>query len=843
MKAPLPPNEAERLETLRGHDVLDTPPESDFDDLTLLAAQICQAPIALISLVDENRQWFKSAIGVDAKETSRDFAFCAHAILYSDEVLEVRDALLDPRFADNPLVTADPHIRFYAGAPLVAPDGLALGTLCVIDREPRALSAEQKAALRALSRNVIAQLELRRTLRACREVKDQLKSLNETLEQKVEARTSELQREMQARNDSELKFRQLSENIQEVFWMTDPAKEKMLYISPAYEQIWGRTVQSLYDSPRNWLDAIHAEDRQRVLHASLTKQVDGLYDEEYRIVRPNGEIRWIHDKAYPIRDSAGTVYRIAGVAEDITEHKLIESELRLSEQKFARAFHDNPDPMAISDLDTGLISEINKSFTKLFGYTKEEAIGRTTIEFGLWLDEVSRSEVMSIIKSKGYLHNHEVRQRTKDGRILTLLATTTQLHSSGTTSLVVHFRDITERKLAEQAAQDQKARLNALVESAMDAIVSTDENQNIIIFNHSAERMFGYRATEIIGQPLDLLIPIQYREKHTKYVDKFGWTGITTRTMNMPGQTYGLRANGEEFPFEASISSVKVSGKTIYTAILRDITERKMAEQSIISSANRLGESQRLLKAIVEHIPVMVFLKRASDLRFELFNRAGEELLGYSRSDLLGKGNYDLWPKEQGDWFTAADRKVLASKEVTVIPEEPINTASGEVRYLSTWKIALRDEDGAPTHLLGISIDITERKQAETDLRIAATAFESQESLMITDPKGVILRVNKAFTETPDIRPRKYWARHPACSNLVATMPSSTVRCGRLSIDTGTWQGEIWDRRKNGEIYPKWLSISAVKGSRRGCYPLCRIPYRHHGAQGRRREDPASCVL
>lgn len=192
MKAPLPPNEAQRLETLRGYDVLDTPPESAFDDLTLLAAQICQVPIAVITLVDENRQWFKSIIGLNATETPREFAFCAHAILYSDKVLEVRDAQIDPRFADNPLVTADPHIRFYAGAPLVAPDGLALGTLCVIDYVPRVLSAEQQTALRALSRTVIAQLELRRTLAAHRRAEQQLQSFNALLDQKVEARTAQL---------------------------------------------------------------------------------------------------------------------------------------------------------------------------------------------------------------------------------------------------------------------------------------------------------------------------------------------------------------------------------------------------------------------------------------------------------------------------------------------------------------------------------------------------------------------------------------------------------------------------------------------------------------------------
>ena len=164
MKAPLPTNEAERLATLRGYGVLDTLPEQSFDDLTLLAANICYTPIALVSLVDEHRQWFKSIIGLNVAETSRDVAFCAHAILYTNEVLEVQDAQLDPRFADNPLVTADPNIRFYAGAPLVAPDGSALGTLCVIDHEPRTLDEAQKQALQALSRHVVTLLEMRRKL-------------------------------------------------------------------------------------------------------------------------------------------------------------------------------------------------------------------------------------------------------------------------------------------------------------------------------------------------------------------------------------------------------------------------------------------------------------------------------------------------------------------------------------------------------------------------------------------------------------------------------------------------------------------------------------------------------
>jgi two-component system NtrC family sensor kinase len=182
MKPPVPTPEKKRLKVLWQYNVLDTMPEEVFDDLTELAAKICEAPIALITLVDENRQWFKAKVGVTINETSRDISFCAHAISQT-ELFIIPDATKDKRFSSNPLVVSDPKIRFYAGAPLITPDGHALGTLCVIDNKPRELRPAQKQALRVLSRHVMTQLELRHRSTQLAQADSERKTMREDLEE------------------------------------------------------------------------------------------------------------------------------------------------------------------------------------------------------------------------------------------------------------------------------------------------------------------------------------------------------------------------------------------------------------------------------------------------------------------------------------------------------------------------------------------------------------------------------------------------------------------------------------------------------------------------------------
>jgi len=295
MKAPLPENEAARVETLQRYAVLGTLPEQEFDDLCRLAALICGTPIALVSLVDANRQWFKARIGIDQPETPRDTAFCAQAILKSD-IMVVPDAMADERFRNYPLVTDQPNVRFYAGAPLVTPEGHALGTLCVMDRVPRNLSPEQKEALRALSRLVMAQLELRRGV-------------------------TDLSRAVFERRLAEKEIDQLFTISLDMFGIAG-FDGYFKRVNPAWERTLGVPIAEL--TARPFIDFVHPDDREATL-AEAEKLSQGIqtisFENRYRC--GDGTYVWLLWNAMPSAEEK----LIFTVARDITLRKREERRL------------------------------------------------------------------------------------------------------------------------------------------------------------------------------------------------------------------------------------------------------------------------------------------------------------------------------------------------------------------------------------------------------------------------------------------------------------------------------------------------------------------------------------
>jgi PAS domain S-box-containing protein len=396
MNPPIPENEAARLAALYEYQILDTDPEPAFDDLANLAAYICSTPMASISLVDADRQWFKAKVGLEITETPRQIAFCAHTIL-EPEVLIVPDAKLDSRFANNPLVTSDPGMRFYAGIPLTTSNGYAIGAVCVMDRQPRQMTTQQVEALKALGRQAIAQLDLRQ---------------------------------------------------------------------------------------HNALLAKSAAERQQT-QAALRKAKDEL-------------------------------------------------ELRVAER---------------------------------------------TAEL------VSVNEQLSV--------------------------------------------ELLERKHVEEALRVSQARFAGILEIADDAIISVDANQRIILFNQGAEKIFGYSAAEILNQPLGKLLPQQFEEIHRQHVDKFSKYAGKARKMGERREIYGRRSDGSEFPAEASISKLEVGGETIFTTILRDISDRKRNQAAL----ERLShQNELILNSVGEGLCGL-------DLQGKItfVNPAAAKLLGYKIEELIGQ--------------------------------------------------------------------------------------------------------------------------------------------------------------------------------------------------------------
>lgn len=310
MRAALPANEDERIEALRALDILDSAYEGAFDDLALLAAQICGTPIAVISLVDHERQWFKSHHGLAARETTRDLAFCAHAILEPEQILVVPDATADERFADNALVTGDPHIRFYAGAPLITPTGAPIGTLCVIDHESRTLSPDQLSALGALSRQVMAQLTLRQTLAQ---------------------RERDLEDLRVAQSDSRDLWRALDEHAMVV--MTD-LDGVILSVNDRFTKVWGysreeaigqthRLINSGYHPPAFFKDMWTTIASGRVWRGEILNKAK------------DGTCNWVNATIVPCVGDDGKLNRYVAIRYDINDRKLGEVRLRSANEELA----------------------------------------------------------------------------------------------------------------------------------------------------------------------------------------------------------------------------------------------------------------------------------------------------------------------------------------------------------------------------------------------------------------------------------------------------------------------------------------------------------------------------
>ncbi len=549
--ASLPLSEDARIEALQSYAVLDTPPEAAFDRLTDLAARLFDMPVSTVGLVDRDRLWFKSVGGPgrDAMpgEISRSSTLCS-CVIKTRQALTIEDTLLDPRFSSLPLMIGRAKLRFYAGMPLLTPDGALLGTLCLLDVRPRKFCQSEQDLLRSLAASVVSELELRRARLAAEETY--------TLHQQM-----------------------FSENPYPM-WVFDSETLNFLDVNKTALALYGYTRAEFL--ALTVLDVQPAEERLHV-QAHLRKLVasgfSGGKRGTWRHQTKNGTPIWAdvssHSVQFGGRDALMTV------AQDVTERVHTEDALRRSEQKFA--FHVEQMPLAAIEVAPDMtVTDWNPAAERTFGYSAAEAVGRSVVDLIVPESEQTHIEQVrhSILTHTGGTRSTNF-NRTKSGEIVLCEWYNTPLLDEGgrTVGCASLARDITKEANAQEKLRRSEAHKAAILETAIDCIIGMDQDGLVTDWNPAATRTFGYAPAEAVGRRVaELIIPPHLRTAHQQGLAHFLTTGEGP-VLNNRIEVTARHQDGREFPIELAATTVQVEGSLIFTAYIRDMSERKAMER------------------------------------------------------------------------------------------------------------------------------------------------------------------------------------------------------------------------------------------------------------------------
>jgi PAS domain S-box-containing protein len=376
--------------------------------------------------------------------------------------------------------------------------------------------------------------------------------------------------------ESEERFRQMAENINEIFWVADLGHTRVMYVSPGYDEVWGRTSQSLYDQPRTWIESIHPDDRDAVV-ANLEQRRCGVFNDlEFRILRPDGSLRWIRNRAFPITDPEGRLSRVAGLAEDITDRKRAEEAVRESEHRF-RTFVDHAtDAFFLLD-DRLAVLDINRQACASLGYAREELLGLTPPNFDPDMTAAALADIQSRL-ADGQILAFESRHRRKDGTIFPVEIRGQSFWEHGRRLTVALARDVTERNRGEEARRESEERFRGTFENAAVGIGHVDPGGRWTRVNQRLCDITGYAREELLDKTYQ---DITHADDLSGSVEPFArlWRG------DLPSYTLEkryVRKDGVTIWIETTVSLQRDAGGTpVYTiAIVQDISERKrLAEE------------------------------------------------------------------------------------------------------------------------------------------------------------------------------------------------------------------------------------------------------------------------
>jgi len=490
----------------------------------------------------------------------------------------------------------------------------------------------------------------------------------------------------------------------------------LTFVSENVGSLFGYTPQDFTSDPGFWSRHVHRDDlapTRTALQAVLERDYQAA---EYRFLMADGQYRWIYDERRLVRGPDETVIEVIGSWVDIHARKIAEQGLRRSEANLAAAqamAHVGNWSLDLRDDKLEWSDEVYR----IYGYLPRSFVPRFRTDYLQVTHPEDRQKVLMAIDrilDTRELHAFDHRIVRPDGseRVVDVTAQALFTDARGNVvSLGGVVQDITERKQAELALAASAAHVHAILENTVDAIITISDEGIVESFNRAAEQIFGYPAEQILGQNISLLMPEPDRSAHDGYLERHRQGG-PRKIIGIGREVTGRRRDGSLFPVDLAVSEMQAGGRRMYIGVLRDITQRKQAERE-------LHEARSFLATVVDNLPAMLFVKEARELRFVAFNRAGEELIGIPREQLIGRNDYAFFPEDQADAFVQRDREVLESGERLEIPEEPVLSRTRGTRWLHTIKTAIPGQDGKPAYLLGISTDITESKRSEDNLRRA----------------------------------------------------------------------------------------------------------------------------
>ena len=779
-------DEARRIRALQGYGVLDTSPDAAFDRVTQLACDLFDTPIALVSLVDKTRQWFKSRQGLELCSTAREYAFCSHAIeLESDAVMVVEDATLDPRFLANPLVVGEPGIRFYAGAVLTSSDGYNLGTLCVIDTKPRPCPTDRELnRLRALARIVRDELERTRLDRV---------------------------RWEQARL---LKLAEAMSGV--AHWRYDVVTGEVYWSDLLYE-IRGADRGTHVPTYRTGLESFHPDDRDRIsglLNTAITTKTSISF--QARMIRPDGEVRLVQSKAGCELDEQGQVIALIGLFQDVTDQVRNLENQTASEARYRLLAENTSDVIVRCSLD-GTLLYVSPA-CRAMGYEPEELIGTPADR----LVHPEDRERFLVNCAKLYAGeppdlsaNRQHRYLTGDGRWVWFEGNPQLVRDAEgkATEIVNVFRDVTERRELQERAEHM-ARMTALAEQVAGiGYWRVDLKTGETTWSPHVAKLYG------LDPSLDLRLeqfvqavhpedrPMLQARLAAAREDGVGWKLVITRIVLPDGGLRYLEGHGNCERDEAG-QVVALFGTVM------DVTARVTAEASRAEDAARYrAMSERVLLAT-----------QAGQIGIWEWNVQTGALAWDDRM-------YALYGLVHGEPLTADrfyacvhpdDRaEEQAQARTTLFGDKPYDTEfrivrpDGAVRHVRAQATVVRDADGAPMRLVGVNWDVTDVRNLERSLR----ASEDRARNMIANAHQAIVTADEAGRITG-------WNRHAELTfgwttaeaigaDLAMILPAGQAGMtaflgGGLGddIDQGI---ETTARRKDGVEIPIELAVSAVR--------------------------------